>query len=246
MKGERNMGANAKHALGTTLSINGNAIAELTEINGLDLSADTIDTTTLDAADGHRTFIQGLKDAGEVSLSGNFYPGDTNGQKALLTAFNNGTADTYIITFPTSMGATWTFTGIVTKYTTGAGLEDAVSFEASIKVTGKPALGVTASTGLSALSLTGTAGDTTPDVAADTHYYTHTFTTDESITITVTAANHTIKLYVNDVYMQELASGSASAEITGFDAGTSKKLTVIAYESGKTPKVYTIVAVRTI
>ena len=49
-------------------------VAELTEIGGMELSADTIEVTTLDSTDGYREFMQGLKDAGEVSLSGYFNP----------------------------------------------------------------------------------------------------------------------------------------------------------------------------
>ena len=68
----------AKKAQGTKLKIGANSIAELTSIGGLSLSADTIDVTTLDS-DGYREFIQGMKDGGEVSISGYFNPADTNG-----------------------------------------------------------------------------------------------------------------------------------------------------------------------
>ena len=108
----------ATRALGTTLSKGGTLIAGLTEISGVDMSADTIDVTTLDSTGGYRDFISGFKDAGEIGLSGFFVPGEA-GQAALITAFNSGASDTFVITFPTSMGYTWTFTGIITKITTG-------------------------------------------------------------------------------------------------------------------------------
>jgi predicted secreted protein len=131
----------AQSAMGTKLKKGSTAIAELTSIGGLDLSADTIETTTLDSADGFRTYAQGLKDAGEVSLSGYFDPTDHEG---LFDDFESGVAATYTIEFPAALGAKWEFNAIVTAYSTGAEMEDNVSFEATLKVSGKPTLTVTA------------------------------------------------------------------------------------------------------
>lgn len=130
-------------AFGTKLKIATAEVAALTSIGGLELSADTIETTALDSTDGYRTFVGGLKDGGEISLSGFFDGADADGQQALLTAFNSGASTAMTIVFPTTVGFTWTFNGIVTGFATGAELEDAVAFEASIKVTGKPALAAT-------------------------------------------------------------------------------------------------------
>lgn len=131
-------------AMGTALKIGASTVAELTSIGGLELSADTIETTALDSTDGYRTYIGGLKDGGEVALSGFFKGSDTNGQQALLANLNDGSVDTYSIVFPTAIGYTWSFSGIVVGFSTGAEMEDAVTFEASIKVSGKPTLAATA------------------------------------------------------------------------------------------------------
>jgi len=45
-------------------------VGNLSSIGGLELSADTIDVTTLDSTGGYREFIAGFKDAGEVALEG--------------------------------------------------------------------------------------------------------------------------------------------------------------------------------
>lgn len=124
-------------SLGTKLKKGTTAIAELTSINGLDLSADTIETTTLDTVEGYRTFMQGLKDAGEVSISGYFDPTD---HASLLTDFENGDSAIYTIEFPADVDYKWEFTAVVTAYSTGAELEDNISFEATFKVSGKPTL----------------------------------------------------------------------------------------------------------
>ncbi len=130
-------------SMGTKLKVGTTGyVAELTDIGGLDISADTIETTNLDS-NGWRTFIGGLKDAGEVSLSGHFNPDDTDGQKALYDALVAGTVLALKIEFPTALGAEWSFSGVVTKFTTSSALEDSVTFEATIKVSGSPTLTLT-------------------------------------------------------------------------------------------------------
>lgn len=133
----------AEKALGTKLKKGTAAVAELTSIGGLELSADTIETTTLDTADGYKTYISGLKDAGEVGISGFFNPEAGKGQDTLFTDFEAGTTNAYTIEFPAALNTKWEFDAIVTGFTTGAELEDGISFEATLKVSGKPTLTVT-------------------------------------------------------------------------------------------------------
>jgi predicted secreted protein len=132
----------ANKAQGTVLKIGIDAVAELTSISGLELSADTIEVTTL--ADEWRNFLQGMKDGGEVSLEGFLNAGDA-GQADLYAAFNSGDIESFTIEFPVGIGADWTFDGIVTGFSTGADMEEAVSFEATIKVTGEPTLTIASS-----------------------------------------------------------------------------------------------------
>ncbi|SDM17396.1 phage tail tube protein [Bacillus sp. OK048] len=232
----------AQAALGTKILVGAASVADLTSIGGLELSADTKETTTLDSVDGYRTFMQGLKDGGEVSMSGYFNPADTTGQVALYNAFNSGALINFKILFP--FGASWDFSGIVTNIKTGADLEDAVSFEGTIKVSGKPALGLTPSTGLSALTLTGTGGALTPAFNKDMPLYAFSGVTATSVTLTATGAGQTIALFVDGVFQQILTSGAASGAIS-IPAVGSKKLTIIANESSKAPKIYEITLVKT-
>lgn len=231
-------------SMGTKLKIGANSIAELSEITGLELSADTIDTTNLSSTGSYREFIQGMKDAGEVSVSGYFNPNDTVGQKALYDAFGTGAATAFTILYPSTMGAEWDFTGIVTGFSTSAATEDAVGFEATIKVTGQPSLGLTASGGLTALSLTATGGTLSPAFANGTYNYSFSGITGTTLTVTATAANHTIQLFVDGAMVQTLTSAVASSAIA-FSAIGSKMVDVIVYEPGKTTKVYSIVTVKT-
>lgn len=134
----------ATRSLGTVLKIGETEsavnVGGLTEIGGIELSADTLDTTTLDSDGGYKSFIGGFKDAGEVSLSGYLEIEASNGQKKMYDAFESGAEQTFAIEFPSSIGAKWAFKGVVTGFSTGASLEDLISFGATIKVSGKPTL----------------------------------------------------------------------------------------------------------
>lgn len=133
----------AKRALGTKLKIGTDvsavAVAGLTSIGGLELSADTIDVTTLDSDGGYREFIAGFKDAGEVSLEGYLELEAGKGQKDLYDLYESGDVEDFKIEFPNNLGS-WTFKGVVTGFSTGASLEDPLSFSATIKVSGQPIL----------------------------------------------------------------------------------------------------------
>lgn len=136
----------ATRALGTTLGIGKTTpiiVGGLTSIGGLELSADTIDTTTLNSDGGYREFIGGFKDAGEISLEGYFDATAGVGQKELYDRFESGVTEDFTITFPVTMKTKWEFKGVVTGFSTSADLEDAVPFSATIKVSGKPTLTVT-------------------------------------------------------------------------------------------------------
>lgn len=127
-------------AMGTTLKKGTTVIAELTSIDGVSVSADTIETTALDSEGNYRQFVNGLKDAGEVSISGHF---NHAAHSPLFEDFEDGTVQTYTIEFPdvlTTTGTLWTFGAVVTAFGTSAELEDLVSFEATLKLSGKPTL----------------------------------------------------------------------------------------------------------
>lgn len=236
--------SNAKIGYGTTLTRAGNAIAQITNIAPPNLSADSIDVSAMDSANGYREFIQGMRDGGEVGVEMKFYPGDTNGQAGLIDDFNNGTLQAFVITFPTAMGATWTFNAIVTGFEGDIPFDDAIGASATLKISGKPALGVTASTGISAFVLRNAADDGDadavnylPNFAIGTYYYGVTYTTQTSVRPKITAASHTIKIYVDGTYVETVSSGVAASAIT-IAADSAKHLRVEVYESGKTPKNY--------
>ncbi|TGE31329.1 phage tail tube protein [Desulfosporosinus sp. Sb-LF] len=133
----------ANRTIGTTLKQGSVLIGSLTKIKPPEKSADSHDVTTLDVTDGYKRFIPGMKDGGEVTVSGFFDPDDA-GQLAMETAVDAGTTDSYVITFPATFGATFTFSAFITKFTVGeVNLDDPLSFELTLKVSGKPVLAIT-------------------------------------------------------------------------------------------------------
>jgi predicted secreted protein len=240
-----------KRSLGTTLSIDSVLIGGLTNITSPERTAETIDTTTLDSTNGYKTFIQGFKDGGELSFTG-MYDAALTGVAQIDTAYENGTENTYVITFPASIGVTVTMTGMVTALTLPgeANIDDPLGFEATIKVIGKPVFASTPSTGASAITFVQTDGVTaltafaiTPSFAIGSYFYSVSFTTQTSFKPKATAASHTIKLYVDNVYVEDLTSGNTGTGIA-IGAAATKEVKFVVYEEGKTPKTYTFMVTR--
>jgi predicted secreted protein len=130
-------------SMGTTIKMDGTAIAHIHQLKGLDLSASTIDTTALDTSGGYKTFIASTKEAGDVSLQGFFNGSD---HSALYNAFQSGSSHAFVIEFPdiittgTGHGSQWTFNAIVTAFKTDAQVGNAVGFDCTLKVSGQPTL----------------------------------------------------------------------------------------------------------
>jgi len=232
----------ANSAFGTSISIGGTDIAELTNIGGVNISMDTIDVTNHDSSDAYREFIGGLVDAGEVPVEGNFYPGDA-GQVALLTALNNRTSSAFVITFPAAVGATWTFNALVTGFMAAdAPIDGALPFSATLKISGKPTLAVTASTGLTTpfFTVSGAGTVIVPTASGSVYdYVVNIATAITSVTITPTAAAGVITVDGNTV-----ATGMASSAITLGAAGSITEAAIVVQETGKTAKTYTLQLVR--
>jgi tail tube protein len=127
-------------SMGTIFKKGTTAIAEIKSIDGISVSSETIESTALDNANGYRSFVTSLKDGGEVTLSCNF---NFTSHNPLLLEFENGTTSTYTIEFPdrlTTSGSKWTFSAVITAFSTSVELEDLVGAEITLKVSGKPTL----------------------------------------------------------------------------------------------------------
>ena len=117
-------------------------VAEVEGLSGPSLSADEIDVTTHDTADGYREFIQGLKDAGDLSIEGNFIPTeDTHkeaGDASLLASYNSGDLTDFKLVFPDANNTEWEFSAIVTGFEVDIPVDEKMTFSCTLKLSGKP------------------------------------------------------------------------------------------------------------
>lgn len=125
----------ATKSLGTTFTFNGTTVGTLSAISEINCDSELIDVTTLDSPDGCRQFIPGVKDAGEIRLTGFHVKGEA-GQNALREAYNTGAAGTAAIAFPDGMQAT--FPALVKAHALGAAQVDgAIEFTCVLRANGK-------------------------------------------------------------------------------------------------------------
>lgn len=111
---------------GTTITYASGFCAEILSITPPGLSREAIETTHMGTTTA-KTFMPGdLYDGGELGVSMAFAPGTT----VPITS----AAETVTVTFPD--GATWAFSGFMTGFEATVPLEDKMTGDATIKVTG--------------------------------------------------------------------------------------------------------------
>ena len=230
---------------GVTLTRAGSLVAEVKKIGAPKTTLEAIDVTSHDSANNFREFIGGLLDGGEIGIEGNFIAGDTNGQIGLLTDQLARTVQDFVMTWPTAITATYTFKALVTAFQPGDfDVTGAVKFTATLKISGKPVLAITASANLTDLTgieeNAGAALVFTPAFAAAKKTYNVTINTASTwIKVTPTLAGATIDIYINGVYSQSVASAAQSGTIAVTDAAVTK-VELHVKETGKVANVYTL------
>jgi hypothetical protein len=114
-------------------------IAEVKGVRGPSLSGGVVDVTSFDSA-GVREFVATLRDAGTLSFSANYIPnGAGTGHQLFIDHMYAGTTKNFKLEFQFSPTVTMAFSGIITGAEISAELEQAVSLNVTIKVTGWPA-----------------------------------------------------------------------------------------------------------
>lgn len=135
--------SSALNAFGTLLKRNGTTVAEVNDISGPGLSRDNIEVTHHQSANRWREFIKGLKDGGEVTFSVNYIPTNAthNVAAGMLGDFSNETTvDTWSLVFPDTGATTWSFPGFITSWEPAEPIDDKLSADVTIKVSGQPTL----------------------------------------------------------------------------------------------------------
>lgn len=126
-------------SVGTKLLVNEKIVGGLKSISGVEISTDTTEVTDLGNEDGYKEFLSGFKDGGEVPASG-YMDSENEGQDEVYSCLESGEVVPCEIRFPPKIGKSWYFNAVVTKFSTSVAVEDAVTFESSLKVSGKPSL----------------------------------------------------------------------------------------------------------
>ena len=227
-------------AFGATLTWNSQTVAKLRSIGAPEISVTILDTTTHQSTSGFMEKVPSLKDAGDVTIEGELDYTDTNGQIAMKTDCAAGTSRTAVITAPSSY-FTWTFTAYITKLKFGDFPHDGkIPFTATLTITGVPALGVTAVTGMSAC---GFSNDVLmmPTFAIGTYSYVVTITNGQTSTVITpvdATSGEVITITAPDGTTQTVATGVASSAIT-IAADEENVITITITKTGYSSKVYT-------
>ena len=109
-------------------------VGRLSSVGEIQSDSEELDVTTLESEGGYREYIQGLRDCGEVELTGYHDAGDA-GQKALRGAYASGKNGAFLVEFPD--GSKVNFSGFVKSHTIGsAEVDGAVGFGAVVRISG--------------------------------------------------------------------------------------------------------------
>jgi len=121
------------------------AIAEVNGITGPTKSRDTIDVTSLDSTGGYREFIPGFRDGGTVTLPMNFTR-DT--YDLMNTDYEADTIQNYQILLSDPENTGFDFEGFVTELGLAVPVDDKISADVTIKITGQIVTSSGGSTGV--------------------------------------------------------------------------------------------------
>lgn len=118
------------------------SVAEVRDVNGLAMSADSVDLTHQDSTGGWEESAPGILRSGEVTFDVNLLPGSaTQGSTAgLQYDLINRKHRYFRIVYPGSTSSPDRFHGHVTGFAKTAPLEDAQRASVTIKPTGSPTL----------------------------------------------------------------------------------------------------------
>jgi predicted secreted protein len=127
------MASNAFSGVGTQFKRNSVAVAEVNSITGPGMTRATIDVTSLDSSGGYREFIPGFRDGGEISLNMNF---SLDSYDDLKLDYESETVQSYSIVLGDTNATTFSFSGYVTSISLAVPLDDKVTSDVTIKISG--------------------------------------------------------------------------------------------------------------
>lgn len=123
--------------LTTTTSTGTREIGQIRSISGPAGSGTDVDTTTLDTTGKFRTFARGPVDPGTVTLSLVYDPTLASHQE-LGTLYASGTAKNWTVYHGSSTGNTDIFSAYISSMSREIPLDDVISCDVVLKVSGHP------------------------------------------------------------------------------------------------------------
>jgi hypothetical protein len=127
-----------KSILTVTTTTGAAEIGQIRNISGPGVSANDVDTTCLDSSSNYRTFSCGLLDPGEVTFGVAYDPTMTT-HKRLAEYMGTRSAKTFTVYHASSTGDTDAFTAYVKGMGREIPLDDLITCDYTLKVTGIPA-----------------------------------------------------------------------------------------------------------
>jgi len=117
-------------------------IAEVTEIGGPSLALDPLDVTSHTSPGAFREFIGGLLDGGEVTFTINYVPTNAtqDATTGLIADMIARTVRNFQLIFPDVGSTQWSFAALITAFEPAEPVDDRLSAELTLKVTGQPTL----------------------------------------------------------------------------------------------------------
>lgn len=116
-------------------------IAEVRDIEGPELELETKEVTSHDSG-GWREYIGTLLSGGEVSFDLNFIPTNaTHSYSAgLIERLVTRTLTNFQLVFPDSGTTTWQFSALVANFKPSGPVEDEITAEVTLQISGQPTL----------------------------------------------------------------------------------------------------------
>jgi hypothetical protein len=117
-------------------------IAEVTDISGPTLALDPLDVTAHTSPAAFREFIGGLLDGGEVTFTINYVPTDSthDNSTGILSDLAGRVTSNWKLIFPDTGATEWTFAAFLTAFESTEPVDDRLSAEITLKLTGQPTL----------------------------------------------------------------------------------------------------------
>jgi predicted secreted protein len=142
--------SNAIHGIGTKLKIGDGAtptenfttVTEVASIGGPNLEQEIIDVSNHDTPGGWREKIGGLLNAGQVTFTINYNPVDPthDAGTGLISDLVNRIKRNFELVFPDAGATKWSFTALVAAFSASEPIDDKVSADITLELTGQPTL----------------------------------------------------------------------------------------------------------